>query len=149
MANPLDLLLAMDTDRFAVVLAASPKKFREQLYRLAGIRIKGDAFSVSSVGKNRQRAEKLHERFRNGLELKDEVVEEIIRNYLFTQRPLLADALDLLGVKHDQGLTDEDLDFIAELPEDSGREIRSKLAAAHSEVDVDLYVRFMGIPGAI
>ena len=49
---------------------------------------------------------------------------------------------------HDDGLTDEDLDFIADLPTERGQELKSELAQKHDAQDVDLYLRFMNIPGA-
>ena len=149
MATPTELLRLMDADRFHEVLAASPKNFREELFRRANVRAKGGgAFSLKSPNKNRVRAAKLLTKVKNGQGVGDDVLEEVIRNYLYTHRDLLADALDALGVTHDDGLTDEDLDFIADLPTERGQELKSELAQKHDAQDVDLYLRFMNIPGA-
>ena len=137
----------MDADRFHEVLNASPKNFREELFRRANVRAKGGAFSLKSPNKNRVRAEKLLTKVKNGQGVGDDVLEEVIRNYLYTHRNLLGDALDLLGVSHDDGLTDDDLDFIAELPAERGPAMKSALAEKYDERDVDLYLRFMNIPG--
>lgn len=146
MANPLELLAQLDVDRFGDVLNASPKKFREELFRSAGIHAKSNAFSLKTSGKNEVRMQKLHQAVKNGMELKAEIAEELIRNYLYTKRPMLADALDHFKVAHDNGLTDEDLAFIEKLEPAQGAELKSLLAAKHDQRDVDLYFAFMNIP---
>jgi hypothetical protein len=135
----------MGSDRFATILAASPKAFREDLFRRAGVRVKGNAFSLSSAPKNQVRAEKLHEAIKNGLDLGDDVLEELIRNYLYTRRPMLADALNHFSVKNDNGLTEEDLSFIDNLPPEKGQELRALLEAKYDKEDVELYLAFMNI----
>lgn len=146
MATPTELLERESAERFQAILAASPRKFREEVFRRAGIKGKGNTtFSLKSNPKSEERYQKLYEAIQAGLELDDEVSEEIIRNYFFTRRPLLAEALDFLGVAHDQGLTNEDLDFIAELPEEKGTELRALLQRSHDQADVDLYLGYMNI----
>src|SRR5262245_57333295 len=137
MSNPLELLAQLDSDRFGDVLNASPKKFREELFRRAGIHVKSNAFSLKTSGKNEVRTQK------NGMDLSAEVAEELIRNYLYTRRPMLADALDHFKVPHDNGLTDEDLAFIEKLEPEKGKELKSLLAAKHDGRDVELYFAFM------
>lgn len=148
MPNPLELLAQLDTDRFGDVLNASPKKFREELFRRAGIHVKSNAFSIKSTGKNEVRTQKMHTALKNGMEIEQQVAEELIRNYLYTRRPMLADALDYFKVPHDNGLTDEDLAFIEKLEPEKGKELKSLLAAKHDNRDVELYFAFMNIPCA-
>src|SRR6185295_16171561 len=105
MPNPLELLAQLDTDRFGDVLNASPKKFREELFRRAGIHVKSNAFTIKTSGKNEVRTQKLHAALKNGMDLSQEVAEELIRNYLYTKRSMLADALDHFKFPHDNGLT--------------------------------------------
>lgn len=143
-----DVLSALDAERFSELVSASPKKFREELYRRAGIRVKSDAFSLKGSPKNEVRAQKLHALLRGGLQLGDQVLEELIRNYLYTRRTLLADALDYFEVPHENGLTDSELDFIEKLKPEDGRALRENLALRHDGRDVDLYLAFMNIPCA-
>ena len=144
--SPNELLSTMSEVYFTEVVAASPKKFREEVFRRLGIKSKaGGAFSLGSTKKNEVRIKRLFQAMQEGLSLEDPVAEELIRNYLYTRRPLLADALDFFAVPHDNGLTDADLDFMAKIEKDKGTELRSKLASKHPEADVDLYLRFMNI----
>src|SRR5688500_12569533 len=112
MASPNELLRAMSGTRFTEVLSASPKQFREELFHRAGIRAKAGTFSVKAPSKNQVRGEKLLASIQNGKEIEPEVAEELIRNYLYTRREMLGDALTHFGVPHDNGLTDVDLGFI-------------------------------------
>jgi hypothetical protein len=148
MPTPRELVEQLDPERFHLLLSASPKKFREEIFRRAGIKSKGDVFSLKSSGKNEVRTMKLHAALKEGLDLGENVVEELIRNYLFTMRPMLADALDHFSVPHDNGLTDHELDFIEKLEPEKGRELREKLVAKYDGRDVDLYLAFMNIPCA-
>lgn len=146
MANPTEILRELEPERFHEILSASPKPFREELFRRAGVRVKGGAFSVKSVNKNRARADKLLGQLKDGMDLGDEVTEEVIRNYLYTQRPMLNEALDHFGVVHDNGLTDDDLSFIDALEPEKGRALKEKLEANHPPENVSLYLAFMNIP---
>lgn len=148
MPTPTEIVRRMPADRFATILAASPKAVREQLFRKGNVKVKGNAFSVSQTSKNHVRAEKLHESIVGGLDLGDEVHEELIRNYLYTLRPLLAAALDELGVAHEQGLTDHDLDFITELEPARAAALRARLLEKFDPADVGLYLEFMNVPSA-
>jgi hypothetical protein len=143
--SPNELLTTMSESYFTEVVAASPKKFREEVFRRVGIKAKGGAFSLSSNKKNEVRIKRLFQVMQEGMTLEDQVAEELIRNYLYTLRPLLAEALDFFQVPHDNGLTDADLDFMTKLEADKANELRSKLTKSHAEADVDLYLRFMNI----
>lgn len=148
MPTPLELLTHLDAERFAQLLAASPKKFREELFRRAGIRVKAEAFSLKTQPKNEVRTQKLMAALKDGIDVGDGVLEELIRNYLYTRRPMLAEALDHFKVQHDNGLTDEDLAFVENLKPEQGAELRAQLAAKYDAGDVDLYLAFMNIPVA-
>ena len=148
MANANELLHIMDPDRFAEIIGASPRSFREELFRAAGVKAKSGAFRVKSANKSAVKAKKLHASMKSGFEINDEVSEELIRNYLFTRRELLSSALTALGVEHDEGLTDEDLDSVVEnLEESKTKELQEELSATHNAADVELYMKFMNFPG--
>lgn len=145
MATPTEIVRRLEADRFAALLGACPKAFREQLFRKSGIRAKGNTFALSSSSKTEVRAGKLLDAIKGGLDLGDDVLEEVIRNYLYTRRGLLADALDHFNVPHEGGLTDADLDFIEELPPEKSRELKTLLVQKHDPADVELYFAFMNI----
>jgi hypothetical protein len=146
MPTSTELLRRLPEERFHAVVLASPKKFREELFRRAGIKNKGgNNFSLTSSAKKEARAGKLYSAMRDGSPLTPEVAAELIRNYLYTRRDLLAEALDFFEVKHDHGLTDEDLDFMTELAVEKGQRLQELLTRKHDPVDVELYLDFMNI----
>lgn len=148
MATGSDILSKLEAEQFGEVLNASPKKFREEIFRRAGVKNKGGAFALKANGKTEVRVKKLRAAILEGFKLEDELADEVIRNYLYTRRPLLAEALDFLEVEHDEGLTDAELDFIQELAPERGTHLRDLLCRSHAEADVDLYMAFMNVPMA-
>ena len=147
MAELRQLLVRLDHDHFDAIVRASPKRFREEVFRRAGIRNRGSStFSLKPSSKVEARVKRLQEALGSGLQLTDEVLEELVRNYMYTRRDLLAEALDFFEVKHDHGLTNEDLDFMGELPPEKIASLRDVLCRNHEVRDVDLYLRFMNIP---
>ncbi len=146
MAKSFELLGRLSSDQFTTVVNMSPKKVREELFRRAGVKNRGGAFALKSNQKTEARIKKLYEAMVGGSELPDELGEEVIRQYLYHRRSLLSDALDFLGVEHDEGLTDADLDFLEELDPDKASSLRQALVKDHDESDVDLYLGFMKIP---
>jgi hypothetical protein len=149
MAKPLEILTHLEPDRFQDVLSASPKRFREEVFRRAGIRAKAGAFTLKSAPKNEVRTQRLYTLLKEGsADLEEGVAEELIRNYLYTRRPMLADALDHFKVPHDNGLTDEDLSFVENLKPEEADKLRTELAAKHDAWDVELYLAFMNVSGS-
>lgn len=148
MTTAIELLTEMPTEKFTEIINASPRNFRESLFRAAGVKAKSRTFKVKSTSKSAVKAKKLHERVKDGFEIETDVSEELIRNYLFTRRDMLGAALTALGVEHDNGLTDEDLDTIVEeLSPDKSKALKDELSESHNPFDVDLYMRFMNFPG--
>jgi hypothetical protein len=144
--NPVEILSGMSEAQFTDLVLASPKKFREEVFRRAGIKAKaGSAFSLSDGKKNEVRVKRLFGAVQEGFVLGDQIAEELIRNYLYTRRELLADALDFFSVPHDHGLTNADLAFVNDIGPDKGNELRALLSAKHREQDVELYLKFMNI----
>ncbi len=95
--------------------------------------------------KNEERAAKLYDILRQ--ETDDEMSEEILRSWLLTKRPMLAAALDHLGISHDNGLTESD--DIKKFEKLSGGDIKTlvkKLEGIASKEEIAIYLRFMGTP---
>lgn len=148
MTSPSEIVKRLEPARFSEILSASPKRFREDLFRRAGVRVKTGAFSLASSSKGQLKTEKLLDAMREGAEIGDDVLEEAIRNYLYTRRQMLADALDHFQIPHENGLTDHDLDFIGKLPPDKVEALKKALEAKYTPEDVALYLAFMNFPGA-
>lgn len=136
----------MSPDRFSEVVNASPRKLREELYRRLGVKAKKNSSFSLKKAEDDDRAKKLFAALQNGEPVADEVLEELIRNYLYIRRELLADALDHFQVPHQNGLTDEEIDFLSELPKEKSTELRKLLLAKHQPQDVELYFAYMNIP---
>lgn len=136
----------MDPDRFSEVVGASPRKIREELYRRLGVKAKKSSAFAIKKSEDDDRAKKLLAAIQNGESVADEVLEELIRNYLYVKRDMLGDALDHFQIPHENGLTDEEIDFLSELPKEKSAELKKLLLAKHSPADVELYFAYMNIP---
>jgi hypothetical protein len=102
------ILRGLSPERFAHILAGSGRKAKETYFARHGIR------NVPTVGrvklgaghKTQARISALYQAVQKR---EDEPMgEEILRLYLLGQRPLLATALDHLGIAHEDGLTESD-----------------------------------------
>jgi hypothetical protein len=140
------LLRDLSEDKFKDILDHSPKQVREMIFNRLGIKKKPTTSLkfVKPGEKNEERARALFGRLRDDDD--EEVSEELLRNYFLKRRPLLAAALDAIGVPHDNGLTDHELDKFEKLPKTEARALEKKLSAEHDPVDVNLYLRFMKCP---
>ncbi|MBK6688252.1 MAG: hypothetical protein IPG45_27500 [Deltaproteobacteria bacterium] len=146
MPTSIELLRRVPEDRFHQIVLSSPKKFREEVFRRAGIKNKGGgAFSLTSNAKTEVRSQRLYAALQEETEVTPEIAAELIRNYLYTRRDLLAEALDYFQVPHDHGLTNDDLDFMADLAVDKAQRLEELLKRKHDPVDVELYLDFMNI----
>ena len=148
MPTPNEILSRLSEERFEVIMAASPKKLREDLFRRAGVRPKAASPFALKTQNSGGRSQKLFEAMQSGTELPEELLEELIRNYLYNRRDMLADALDFFEVEHNDGLTDADLEFIESLAADKVAALRTRLSAKHDDEDIGLYLSFMNFPHA-
>lgn len=138
-------LRELDTPALGELLGKSPRKLREEMFRRLGIKGKGGSgFRLASKGD--ARAGRFAEVLASDIEIEEEVLDELARNYLFARRELLADALDFFEVEHSEGLTDSSLDFLEELEAGRETEFRGHLVSkGHAERDVDLYFGLMRV----
>lgn len=136
----------MSPDRFTEVVSASPRKVREELYRRLGLKPKKNSAFALKKAEDDDRSGRLLAAIQNGEAVADEVLEELIRSYLSFRRELLADALDHFEIPHENGLTDQEIDFLSELPKDKATALRKLLLSKHQPADVDLYFAYMNIP---
>ena len=143
-----EIVVGQPVERVRQILAASPRRFREEIFRRLGVKQRSAGSSFRLSGSDDGKAKKLVEVLSVRDDAPEDILSELIRNYLYTRRGLLGDALDFFDIEHREGLTDSDLDFLADLESARIVELRSALAQrGHSEEDVDLYVGFMNIGG--
>jgi len=136
----------MTDDTFAEVISASPRKIRETLFARMNIKAKKQ-IGLKVHSKLEERTKKLHDRLKqSSSEQENRLCEELMRNWLFTKRPLLKATLDHLGVKNDNGLVDEDPTFFKEFTGDKVKELKGVLAASYPEEHIKLYLKFVGVP---
>jgi hypothetical protein len=141
------LVSNMKDETFAEMVAASPRKIRETLFQRLGIKAK-KSIGLKVHGKLEERTRKLHEKLKAAnSENENRLCEELVRNWLYTKRPLLKATLDYLGIKNDNGLLEEEPLFFQELSADKVRELVSYLrgqgfAAEH----IALYLHFVKTP---
>jgi len=137
----------MQQDYFAKVLSACPRRARETLYMRFAIPKAKKKASALLPGKDPARIRKLQVAMSAAAdddEQAQQLAEELIRVYLMTRRSLLGDALDAIGVEHDDGLTDADLDEFSSLDSEEASELIARLSVTHDADDVALYLRYMG-----
>lgn len=145
MATAPEIIRDMGPDRLRALIDEAPRKIREELFRSAGIRTKGSAFSLKEQGKQ-ARVDKLVAALGQGKEPSFEACEELIRNYLARRPELLGDALDFFEVPHQGGMTDAEIGFMEELAADRVQALRRDLESRHDAADVGLYLKYMKVP---
>ena len=83
------MVAGMTEDTFAEVISSSPRKIRETLFARLNIKAKKQ-IGLKVHGKLEERTKKLHERLKGAnTEQENKLCEELMRNWLFTKRPLL------------------------------------------------------------
>lgn len=141
------LVNKMSGETFAELVAASPRKIRETLFQRLGIKAK-KTIGLKVHGKLEDRTKKLHEKLKAAdTEQENRLCEELVRNWLYTKRPLLKATLDHLGIKNDNGLVDEDPTFFQELSADKVKDLVAHLTGqGHAPEHIALYLHFVKTP---
>jgi hypothetical protein len=142
----IQMISNMSEETFAEVIQASPRKIRETLFGRMGIKAK-KRVGVRVHGKLEDRTKKLHVKLKQGTSAQEiELCQELARNWLFTQRPLLKATLDFLNVPNDNGLIDEDPTFFQELEKDKLTELVAHLNKEFSLESIQIYLQFVEVP---
>ena len=141
------LVQKMSDETFGELVAASPRKIRETLFQRLGIKAK-KTIGLKVHGKLEDRTRKLHEKLKAAdSEQENRLCEELVRNWLYTKRPLLKATLDHLGIKNDNGLVDEEPTFFQELSADKVKELVTHLTGqGYPAEHVALYLHFVKTP---
>lgn len=143
----IDLVAKMSDETFAELVSASPRKIRETLFQRLGIKAK-KTIGLKVHGKLEDRTKKLHEKLRGATtEQEDRLCEELVRNWLYTKRPLLKATLDYLSIKNDNGLVDEEPTFFQELTLEKVQAMVAHLKGQGFPAEhIALYLHFVKTP---
>ena len=145
--NMPELIRGLSQEKFSEIFLASTRQAREVYFHRHGIKAPKKSNKMLRAGqKNEIRAKALFELLAERSD--EEMSEEVLRTWLLTKRPMLAVALDHLGIEHNEGLTDSE--DVAKFEKLSSKELKA-LAALLKEVapveEVGIYLRYMGAPG--
>ncbi len=143
----IQLVAKMSDETFAELIAASPRKVRETLFQRLGIKAK-KTIGLKVHAKLEDRTKKLHEKLKTAdSDQENRLCEELVRNWLYTKRPLLKATLDYLNVKNDNGLVDEEPTFFQELTADKVKELVTHLKGQGYQAEhIALYLHFVKTP---
>ena len=146
--DSVEIIRGMSEETFTEVVNTSPRKVRETLYARMGIKGKKKKIGLRVHAKAEDRALKLLERLKNAAsENEIELCTELLRNWLYHQRPMLKATLDFLDVPNDNGLTEQETDFFETLEEAKVKQLVSHLKETGFSVDhIATYLYFVNVP---
>ena len=145
--DPINLTGKMSAETFSEMMAVSPRHVREILFSQFGIKAKSKSLLKNLQQKKEERVKNLHEMLMRTKSRKEaDLCKELIRNWLYTKRPLLKSALDYLGVANENGLIESDPDFFARLTSDQVKGLYTHLCKDFSNEHVAIYLGFMQTP---
>ncbi len=150
MLRPSQIIGAMSPAKFSEMMAKSPRTVRETLFN----RLQIKASAMKSVvpkphQKNEERIKRLHNRLAEvatTAKNEQELCEELLRNWLVGKNPMLAATMDHFGVKHENGLTEQEIDFLEKLEPEKARSLATLLAGKFDQEEVAIYLRFLKVP---
>jgi hypothetical protein len=138
------IVRGLPLEKFVEVFAASARRAREAYFQRHGIR---KPKTLSGLPKAGATAEARTAALFQALQGQDDekLVEEVLRTWLLTKRPMLAAALDHLEIPHDNGITDvDDLDRFTTLDAGELATLAARLAETAPRDEVAIYLKFMG-----
>src|SRR5205823_4458657 len=123
--RPSQIIGAMSPRVFSDMMAKSPRQVRETLFNRLSIKAEKKSVVPRPHQKNEERIKKLHGKLAEvGATAKNEqeLCEELIRNWLVGKTPMLVAALDHFKVKHENGLTEQEIDFFEKLDAEKAKD---------------------------
>lgn len=144
--TPIEITANIPEPLFFEILEISPRSVREALFGRFGVKAKKKFGTTGFTKRRQEKAQKLHAALKaTDAEQDSEVCQELIRNFLFTRRPMLKAALDFAGIKNDNGVTEDDLDPIENLSKDKVVELLGILEKEFPSAEVRMYLNFIGV----
>ncbi|MEW5853678.1 MAG: hypothetical protein AB2A00_33190 [Myxococcota bacterium] len=147
--HPSRIIGAMSQAKFSELMAKSPRQVRETLFNRLQIKAEKKSVVPRPHQKNEERIKKLHVRLAQcpaNAKNEQELCEELIRNWLVGKTPMLVATLDHFGVKHENGLTETEIDFFEKLEPAKVKELVGLLAPKFDAEEMAIYLRFLKVP---
>jgi len=142
--DPIQIVAKMSPGTFSDVMAVSRRQVREILFSQLGIKNKSKSLLKNLQQKKEERINALHDSLKSATSKRDaDICRELIRNWLYTKRPLLKSALDYLGIPNDDGLIDTEPTMFGELSKEKATELYNYLCKNFDKEHVAIYLEFM------
>jgi len=142
--DPIKLVANMSIETFSEMMAVSRRQVREILFSQLGVKAKSKSLLKNLKQKKEDRIAALHESLKHSSSKREaDVCTELVRNWLYSKRPLLKSALDHLGVPNDNGLIDSEPTLFAELSKDQVSSLYKHLCKDFEKEHVAIYLEFM------
>lgn len=142
--NSIELISQVSEPTFSAMISACSRKVRDTLFARMGIKSKPAGVTLQLAKQQEGQVKKLHERFKSASsEAESNVCQEIIRNWLYTQRPMLKATLDYLKIPNQDGLVDTELDFFKSLSPEDTKKLFENVSAQFNPEYVWIYLHFV------
>lgn len=149
MVWPIDIVADMGNEKFSEIFSVNPRNVREALFSKLGIKAQSRRVGLRVGSKNAERVKILYERLiKQDSKVELELASELLRNWLYTKREMLVDTMEHFEIKHDNGLTEQDIDFIEKLEREKVDELCAVLLPKHDQEQVSIYLRYLKVPEA-
>lgn len=142
--DSVQLVANMSAEIFSEMMSVSRRQVREILFSQLGIKAKSKSLLKNLQQKKEERLEALQDALKHSSSKREaDICTELIRNWLYTKRPLLKSALDHLGVPNDNGLIDSDPTMFASLSKEQTNSLFAHLSKDFDREIVLIYLGFM------
>ncbi len=146
--SPLEIISKTSDSTFAEMMASCQRSVREMLYSRLGIKAKSNSLSLQLGQKRDEQVRKLHEKFKAAdSKAESDVCAELIRNWLYTKRPMLKATLDFLEVPNQDGLVETELDFFKDLPKEKAKALFEHISKQFGQEPAWIYLNFVEVQG--
>lgn len=145
--NSTAIIAHISDQTFAEMIRCCSRQVRETLLTRLGIKAKNSGVTLQLGQKREEQVRKLHEKFKQSDSKAElDVCQEIIRNWLYTKRPMLKAALDFLGVPNQDGLVETELDFFKDISEAQAKSLFEHISKDFAPEHVWIYLNFVEVP---
>ena len=145
--DPIALISQVSDQTFSSMIASCSRKVRDTLYARLGIKSNISGVTLQLGKKREDQVKKLHEKFKNSdSRAESEVCQEIIRNWLYTKRPMLKATLDFLKIPNQEGLVDTELEFFKNMSEEDAKAVFEQMSEQFEPEHVWIYLNFVEVP---
>ncbi|MES2504148.1 MAG: hypothetical protein V4534_04635 [Myxococcota bacterium] len=145
--NSIAIISNTSDKTFAEMMNSCSRKVRETLFSRLGIKSKTSGVTLQLGQKRDDQARKLHDKFKSSdSKAESDVCQELIRNWLYTKRPMLKETLDFLKIPNQDGLVETELDFFKELPAGDVKSVFEHVSKQYEPEHVWIYLNFVEAP---